>query len=118
MNLNKNIFRAYDIRGIAYEELSQELVVLIGKSLGTKSLDSGNNSLIVGRDGRNSSSDLFEWVTAGVKSTGCKVINIGIVSTPILYFATHSLSCPNGVMITGSHNPGDYNGFKLSLIHI
>ena len=113
MNLNKNIFRAYDIRGIAYEELSQELVVLIGKSLGTKSLDSGNDSLIVGRDGRNSSSDLFEWVTAGIKSTGCKVINIGIVSTPILYFATHSLSCPNGVMITGSHNPGDYNGFKI-----
>ena len=113
MNLNKNIFRAYDIRGIAYEELSQELVVLIGKSLGTKSLDSGNDSLIVGRDGRNSSSDLFEWVTTGVKSTGCKVINIGIVSTPILYFATHSLSCPNGVMITGSHNPGDYNGFKI-----
>ena len=60
MNLNKNIFRAYDIRGIAYEELSQELVVLIGKSLGTKSLDSGNDSLIVGRDGRNSGSDLFE----------------------------------------------------------
>ena len=113
MNLNKNIFRAYDIRGIAYEELSQELVVLIGKSLGTKSLDSGNDFLIVGRDGRNSSSDLFEWVTTGVKSTGCKVINIGIVSTPILYFATHSLSCPNGVMITGSHNPGDYNGFKI-----
>ena len=113
MNLNKNIFRAYDIRGIAYEELSQELVVLIGKSLGTKSLDSGNDSLIVGRDGRNSGSDLFEWVTAGIKSTGCKVINIGIVSTPILYFATHSLSCPNGVMITGSHNPGDYNGFKI-----
>ena len=113
MNLNKNIFRAYDIRGIAYEELSQELVVLIGKSLGTKSLDSGNDSLIVGRDGRNSSSDLFEWVTTGIKSTGCKVINIGIVSTPILYFATHSLSCPNGVMITGSHNPGDYNGFKI-----
>ena len=113
MNFNKNIFRAYDIRGIAYEELSQELVVLIGKSLGTKSLDSGNDSLIVGRDGRNSSSDLFEWVTTGVKSTGCKVINIGIVSTPILYFATHSLSCPNGVMITGSHNPGDYNGFKI-----
>ena len=113
MNLNKNIFRAYDIRGIAYEELSQELVVLIGKSLGTKSLDSGNDSLIVGRDGRNSSPDLFEWVTTGIKSTGCKVINIGIVSTPILYFATHSLSCPNGVMITGSHNPGDYNGFKI-----
>ena len=113
MNLNKNIFRAYDIRGIAYEELSQETVVLIGKSLGTKSLESGNDSLVVGRDGRNSSPDLFEWIAAGIKSTGCNVINIGIVSTPILYFATHSLSCPNGVMITGSHNPGNYNGFKV-----
>ena len=113
MNLNKNIFRAYDIRGIAYEELSQEAVTLIGKSLGTKSLESGNDSLVVGRDGRNSSPDLFEWIVAGIKSTGCNVINIGMVSTPILYFATHSLSCPNGVMITGSHNPRNYNGFKV-----
>ncbi len=113
MNLNKNIFRAYDIRGKAYKELSEETVLLIGKSLGTKSLNSGNDSLIVGRDGRNSSPDLYKWITEGIKSTGCKVINIGIVSTPILYFATHSLSCPNGVMITGSHNPGDYNGFKI-----
>ena len=91
MNLNKNIFRAYDIRGIAYEELSQETVTLIGKSLGTKSLELGNDSLVVGRDGRNSSPDLFKWIAAGIKSTGCKVINIGIVPTPILYFATHSL---------------------------
>ena len=113
MNLNKNIFRAYDIRGIAYEQLSQETVTLIGKSLGTKSLELGNDSLVVGRDGRNSSPDLFEWIAAGIKSTGCNVINIGIVSTPILYFATHSLPCPNGVMITGSHNPRDYNGFKI-----
>ena len=66
MNLNKNIFRAYDIRGIAYEELSQETVVLIGKSLGTKSLESGNDSLVVGRDGRNSSPDLFNWIAAGI----------------------------------------------------
>ena len=107
MNLNKNIFRAYDIRGIAYEELSQETVTLSGKSLGTKSLELGNDSLVVGRDGRNSSPDLFEWITAGIKSTGCKVINIGIVPTPILYFATHSLPYANGVMITGSHNPRD-----------
>ena len=113
MNLNKNIFRAYDIRGLAYEDLSKEVVTLIGKSLGSKSLELGINSLVVGRDGRKSSPDLYEWITDGIKSTGCDVINIGVVSTPILYFSTHSSSCPNGIMITGSHNPGNYNGFKI-----
>ena len=113
MNLNENIFRAYDIRGIAYEDLSTEVVTLIGKSLGSKSLESGLSTIVLGRDGRNSSPDMFEWITDGIKSTGCNVIDIGVVSTPILYFATHTLSSPNGVMITGSHNPANYNGFKI-----
>ena len=113
MNLNKNIFRAYDIRGIAYKELSEEVVTSIGKSLGTRSLELDHDSIVIGRDGRNSSPDLCEWIIAGIKSTGCNVINIGVVSTPILYFATHTLSSNNGVMITGSHNPKDYNGFKI-----
>ena len=113
MNLNKNIFRAYDIRGLAYEELTTEVVTLIGKSLGSKSLESGFSSIIVGRDGRKSSPDMYEWVSDGIKSTGCNVIDIGVVSTPMLYFATHSLSSPNGIMITGSHNPANYNGFKI-----
>ena len=90
MNLNKNIFRAYDIRGLAYEELSTEVVTLIGKSLGSKSLESGFSSIIVGRDGRKSSPDIYEWVSDGIKSTGCNVIDIGVVTTPMLYFATVS----------------------------
>jgi len=113
MNLNENIFRAYDIRGIAYEELSKEVVTLIGKSLGSRSLESGLSTMILGRDGRNSSPDMYEWISDGIKSTGCDVIDIGVVSTPILYFATHTLSSPNGIMITGSHNPSNYNGFKI-----
>ena len=113
MNLNENIFRAYDIRGIAYEDLSTEVVTLLGKSLGSKSLESGLSTIVLGRDGRNSSPDMLEWITDGIKSTGCNVIDIGVVSTPILYFATHTLSSPNGVMITGSHNPANYNGFKI-----
>ena len=113
MNLNENIFRAYDIRGLAYEELSIEVVTHIGKSLGSKSLESGFSTIVLGRDGRKSSPDMHEWISDGIKSTGCDVIDIGVVSTPILYFATHTLSSPNGVMITGSHNPADYNGFKI-----
>tara|TARA_Y100000590_G_scaffold136257_1_gene156001 strand:+ start:16791 stop:18155 length:1365 start_codon:yes stop_codon:yes gene_type:complete len=113
MNLNKNIFRAYDIRGIAYEELSEEIVPFIGKALGTNSIRSGQDSLIVARDGRNSSPDLLKWITKGIKASGCNVIDIGIAPTPVLYFATHKLSSPNGIMITGSHNPGNYNGFKI-----
>lgn len=113
MNLNEDIFRAYDIRGIAYEDLSTEVVTLIGKSLGSKSLESGHSAIILGKDGRKSSLDMYEWISDGIKSSGCDVIDIGLVSTPILYFATHTLSSPNGVMITGSHNPAKYNGFKI-----
>ena len=113
MNLNENIFRAYDIRGLAYEELSIEVVTHIGKSLGSKSVESGFSTIVLGRDGRKSSPNMYEWISDGIKSTGCDVIDIGVVSTPILYFATHTLSSSNGIMITGSHNPADYNGFKI-----
>jgi len=113
MDLNANIFRAYDIRGIAYKDLTQEIVTLIGQGLGSDCLEKGNSSLVIARDGRNSSPDIFEWISLGIKSTGCNIINIGIVPTPLLYFATHKLASSSGVMITGSHNPGDYNGFKI-----
>ena len=78
MNLNENIFRAYDIRGIAYEELSEEIVLSIGKALGTKSIRSGQDSLIIARDGRNSSPDLLKWLSKGINSSGCNVIDIGL----------------------------------------
>ncbi|MCH2264504.1 MAG: phosphomannomutase/phosphoglucomutase [SAR86 cluster bacterium] len=113
MDLNANIFRAYDIRGIAYKDLTQEIVTLIGQGLGSDCLEKGNSSLVIARDGRNSSPDIFEWISLGIKSTGCNIINIGVVPTPLLYFATHKLASSSGVMITGSHNPGDYNGFKI-----
>tara|TARA_B100001013_G_scaffold85853_1_gene47127 strand:- start:1022 stop:2389 length:1368 start_codon:yes stop_codon:yes gene_type:complete len=113
MDINTNIFRAYDIRGVAYEDLTEELVSNIGKSLGTSSLNRGENLLIVARDGRNSSSDMYEWLSGGIRSTGCNVLNIGIVPTPLLYFSTFKLSSSSGVMITGSHNPPEYNGFKI-----
>ena len=113
MDINTNIFRAYDIRGIAYKDLSEQIVTELGRSLGSLALTRGENSLIIGRDGRNSSPDMYDWLTKGIKSTGCNVINIGIVPTPLLYFSTHNLSCSSGVMITGSHNPANYNGFKI-----
>ena len=113
MTLNKNIFRANDIRGIAYEDLNEDVVVGLGKALGSLTLKSGGNEFLVGRDGRNSSPDMFKWLTRGIIQSGCNVINIGIVPSPVLYFATHKLDCSNGVIITGSHNPSEYNGFKI-----
>ena len=113
MDINTNIFRAYDIRGVAYEELTEEIVSKLGKSLGTSSLNRGETQLIVSRDGRNSSPQMYEWLSEGIRSTGCDVINIGIAPTPVLYFSTFKLPASSGVMITGSHNPSEYNGFKI-----
>ena len=115
MSLNKNIFRAYDIRGIAETDLTSGVVVDIGRALGSMVISQGQEEIIVGRDGRLSSPDLFSHLSQGIRSTGVNVINLGEVPTPVLYFATHNLNCTNGVIITGSHNPKDYNGFKIVL---
>ena len=113
MLLNKNIFRANDIRGIAYQDLTEEVITGLGRALGSITIKSGSNNFLVGRDGRNSSPNMFEWLTAGILQSGCNVLNIGIVPSPVLYYATHELDCSNGVIITGSHNPSEYNGFKI-----
>ena len=113
MKLNEHIFRANDIRGIAYEDLNQEVVINLGKALGSEAQDRGLNEFIIGRDGRLSSPDIFEWLSSGVLSSGCNVIDIGIVTSPMFYHSTFSLSSSSGVVITGSHNPGQYNGFKI-----
>ena len=73
----------------------------------------GINEFIIGRDGRLSSPDIFEWLSSGVISTGCGLIDIGIVTSPMFYHSTFSLNSSSGVVITGSHNPGEYNGFKI-----
>ena len=86
---------------------------MLGKALGSRVLELGDNSIIIGRDGRNSSPDMYQWLSQGILSTGCNVINIGILPTPILYFSVYKFNLKNGVMITGSHNPAEYNGFKI-----
>ena len=113
MNLNQHIFRANDIRGVAYEDLSEEVVIQLGKALGSEAQDRNINEFIIGRDGRLSSPDIFEWLSSGILSTGCNVIDIGIVTSPMFYHSTYTLGTSSGVVITGSHNPGEYNGFKI-----
>ncbi len=113
MELNENIFRANDIRGIAFEDLTEEVVFALGKALGTESINRKQGDFIIGRDGRVSSPQLFEWLSEGVLSTGSDVTNIGVVPSPVFYHSTFNLDSSNGVVITGSHNPADYNGFKI-----
>tara|TARA_Y100001970_G_scaffold80940_1_gene102704 strand:+ start:6454 stop:7818 length:1365 start_codon:yes stop_codon:yes gene_type:complete len=113
MELNENIFRANDIRGIAFEDLTQEVIFGLGCALGTESINRNQDNFIIGRDGRISSPKLFEWLSEGVLSSGCNIIDIGIVPSPVFYHSTFKLQSSNGVVITGSHNPSDYNGFKI-----
>lgn len=115
MHIPKEIFRAYDIRGIVDETLTTEVVQEIGRALGSMVLENGEDQLVVGRDGRLSGPKLLEALKAGVLSTGCHWMDIGLVPTPVLYFATHFLNIRSGVVITGSHNPKEYNGLKIML---
>lgn len=113
--LSKDIFRAYDIRGIVGDTLTAEGVQVIGRAIGSEALERGVDSLCIGYDGRHSSPDLAEALARGVMATGCNVIHVGAVPTPVLYFATHELQTGSGVMVTGSHNPANYNGLKIML---
>ncbi|MEQ6885340.1 phosphomannomutase/phosphoglucomutase [Salicola sp. Rm-C-2C1-2] len=110
-----SIFRAYDIRGVVGDSLTPEIVETIGRAIGSEALQRRQHSICVGYDGRHSSPDLAEALTQGVLATGVDVIRIGRVPTPVLYFATHYLETGSGVMITGSHNPPEYNGLKMML---
>lgn len=113
--LSPAIFRAYDIRGIVGETLTPEIVRLIGQSIGSEALDRSQDTLCIGYDGRHSSPELADALARGVMEAGCNVIRIGAVPTPVLYFATHQLGTGSGVMVTGSHNPSNYNGLKIML---
>lgn len=109
------IFRAYDIRGVVDETLSAEVVHVIGRAIGSEAYERGQQSVIVARDGRISSPELGDALIAGLRASGRDVIDIGIVPTPVLYFATHHLETNSGVMLTGSHNGPEYNGLKIVL---
>lgn len=108
------IFRSYDIRGLAHEQITPELAGLIGQALGSEVLDNGNDHLLVARDGRNSSPELCQALIDGALSTGINVINIGLCPSPLLYFSCcEHEKTSSGVIVTASHNPGEYNGFKM-----
>ncbi|MAZ05848.1 phosphomannomutase/phosphoglucomutase [Marinobacter sp. SS8-8] len=115
VELSRDIFRAYDIRGIVGETLTAEGVQVIGRAIGSEALARGVDSLCIGYDGRHSSPDLAGALARGVMVAGCNVIHVGAVPTPVLYFATHELQTGSGVMVTGSHNPANYNGLKIML---
>ncbi len=112
--INPQIFREYDIRGVVDEDLNEDVIERIGKAYGTYIRNSGGSTVSVGRDCRLSSPDYAKAIKRGINSTGVDVIDIGMVTTPMLYFSLHILDVGGGVMITASHNPGEYNGIKLS----
>ena len=112
--LPASIFKAYDIRGIVGETLTAEIVIQIGLALGTLAQTRGEHCVCVGYDGRLSSPALAAALSEGLMQSGVNVLNLGMVTTPMLYFAAHYLAqTHSGVMITGSHNPPQYNGLKM-----
>jgi len=119
MLLSPSIFKAYDIRGIIDETLDPSIAKLIGQAFGTEMRELGETDIVIGRDGRLSGPSLIEALTEGLLSTGINVIDLGMVATPMVYFAAnHTINGKtpkSGIMITGSHNPPNYNGFKMVL---
>ena len=110
-----NIFKAYDIRGIVGETLTADLMVDIGRAIGSEAYNRGQQTVVVARDGRLSGPELLDALIKGLMESGRDVVNLGLVPTPVLYFATHYMSTSSGVMLTGSHNPSNYNGLKMVL---
>ncbi|VAW66192.1 Phosphoglucomutase @ Phosphomannomutase [hydrothermal vent metagenome] len=114
-NVNSAIFRMYDIRGVVATDLTPDTVRLIGQAFATECLKQNVNEVCIGRDGRLHSRELSIALTEGLNTGGCNVIDVGMVPTPVLYFATHHLNTGTGIMVTGSHNPPEYNGLKMSM---
>ena len=114
MQLSASIFKAYDIRGVVPVTLDAEVAQALGRAFGSAARAAGEKSVAVGRDGRLSGPMLVEALIKGLVETGIEVIDVGAVTTPMLYFAAHTLAS-SGIQVTGSHNPKDYNGFKMVL---
>lgn len=114
MQLTPSIFKAYDIRGVVSATLNEAVAEGLGKSFGTRAMAEGQTMVAVGRDGRLSGPALSAALIRGLVAAGVQVIDIGLATTPMLYFAAHTV-CQTGIQVTGSHNPKDYNGFKMVL---
>ncbi|WP_107876671.1 phosphomannomutase/phosphoglucomutase [Pseudoduganella sp. UC29_71] len=115
VTLSKSIFKAYDIRGIIGKTLDAGVARQIGHAFGLAAAAKGERSVVIGRDGRLSGPELAAALAQGLQSAGVDVIDLGVVATPMVYFGTNVLSAKSGIMVTGSHNPPDYNGFKMVL---
>ncbi len=111
--MNPEIYREYDIRGIIGEDIKEDEFIILGRGFGTYFNRWGRRRIVVGRDCRLSSPRIRDELTEGILSTGCNVVDVGICPTPILYFAIRHLKADGGIMITASHNPPHYNGFKV-----
>jgi phosphomannomutase/phosphoglucomutase len=113
--MNQNIFREYDIRGIVGPDLNVETVAVLARAIGTFLAQHGAKRIAIGFDARESSPVFRDLLVQGLNASGCDVLDIGRVPTPVLYFAVFTKDVDGGVMITGSHNPADHNGFKINL---
>ncbi|HIE1100569.1 phosphomannomutase/phosphoglucomutase [Stenotrophomonas maltophilia] len=111
--LAAGIFRAYDIRGVVGSELTPKTAALIGQAIGTVALEQGLREVVIGRDGRLSGPELAAGLAEGLRRAGCAVIDIGLAPTPVVYYAAFHLRTGTCVAVTGSHNPPEYNGFKV-----
>jgi phosphomannomutase len=114
MQLNASIFKAYDIRGVTPSTINDDVAFALGKAFGSAALAAHEKTVAVGRDGRLSGPALAAALIRGLAASGVDVIDVGMVTTPMLYFAANTL-CTSGIQVTGSHNPKDYNGFKMVL---
>ncbi len=115
MTITEDIFRAYDIRGIVETALTPDAVRQIGQAFATEARNQNQTTVVIARDGRLSSPMLSQALSDGLRAGGCDVIDVGMVPTPVLYYATHKLKTGTGIMITGSHNPPQYNGIKMMM---
>jgi phosphomannomutase/phosphoglucomutase len=115
LTLSPTIFKAYDIRGIVGKTLDATVARQIGRAFGSAVRAKGEKVAVIGRDGRLSGPELAAALASGLQAAGVDVIDLGVVATPMLYFGTQILDAPSGIMVTGSHNPPDYNGFKMVL---
>ena len=115
MEYPKEIFKAYDIRGIVGKSFTTEIVEAIGHAIGSEAVARGQSEICIGRDGRLSGPDMAAALARGIQKAGVGVVDLGMVATPMTYFAAYQLKTNSAVMVTGSHNPPDYNGLKMVL---
>jgi len=113
MTFPHSIFKAYDIRGVVDDTLTTEITFNIGRAVGSEVIASGHDSIVIGRDGRLSGPMLAEALSNGLRAAGVNVVDIGVAPSPVVYYSSYSKKIPSCIAITGSHNPPDYNGFKV-----